>query len=325
MRSTPATPPHVRRSVRTRMTTLLAGVLALLGGVATATAQAAATQFNGAAAYKLTEQLLAVAPKRFNGSPGHEKAEAFIKSHFAPEAAKGDFETDSFTASTPAGMQSMRNYIVRYTGKKPGVIVIGSHYETNYPLRDIAFYGANDGAATSSLLIELGSYLRAHPPQGYSVWLVFFDGEEAVQSWSDQDSLYGSRHLAAKWSQDGTLARIRAFLLADMCADRDLNIDYDTNSTPWLLDMLKVAASETKHTAYIYKNKTTVQDDHLPFAKRGVPVLDIIDIDYGPQTAATPDGYHHTAEDTLDKISARSLQISGDLFLAMIKLIDQRP
>jgi Zn-dependent M28 family amino/carboxypeptidase len=285
---------------------------------------AATPHFSGQAAYDLTKQLLAVAPKRFNGSPGHLKAEEFIKSHFKEEAAKGNFETDSFTASTPAGLQSMTNYIVKYPGKKDGIIVIASHYETNYPLRDIDFYGANDGAATTSLLIEIGRILRTHPPEGYSIWLVFDDGEEAVREWTRSDSLYGTRHLAAKWANEGVLAKIKAFLVADMCADKDLNIDYDEMSTPWLRDLLKVAAKNTGHSAYIYKNDVPgLADDHIPFAQRGVPVLDIIDIDYGPRTAEMPDGYHHTAQDTLDKISAHSLQISGDLFMEMIRLINQ--
>jgi len=284
--------------------------------------------FSGQAAYNLTAQLLQVAPKRFNGSPGHLKAEEFIKQHFTAEAAKGDFEVDTFTASTPAGLQTMHNYIVKYPGKKDGIIVLASHYETNYPLRDIEFYGANDGAATTALLIEIGNVLRAHPPEGYSVWLVFDDGEEAVkclQCWSASDSLYGTRHLKSEWSQDGTITKIKALLVADMIADKDLNIDYVDNSTPWLLDLLKVAAKNTGHSAYIFKYRESEEDDHLPFAQRGVPVLDVIDAHYGPVTDSAPDGYHHTAQDTLDKISAKSLQISGDLFLEMIRLINQRP
>jgi Zn-dependent M28 family amino/carboxypeptidase len=293
---------------------------------------AAAPHFNGQTAYNLTAQLLQVAPKRFNGSPGHLKAEEFIKQHFAAEAAKGNLEIDTFTASTPLGFQTMRNYIVKYPGKKDGIIVLASHYETNYPLRDIEFYGANDGAATTALLIEIGNVLRAHQPEGYSVWLVFDDGEEAVANppydpsqWSSSNSLYGTRHLAAKWSNDGTLGKIKALLVADMIADKDLNIDHSDNSAPWLNDLLKVAAKNTGHSAYIFQYSEAEEDDHLPFAQRGVPVLDVIDAHYGPSTKENPDGYHHTAQDTLDKISAKSLQISGDLFLEMIRLINQRP
>ncbi len=304
--------------------------LLVLSPVVSARAQKAAssTRFNGQTAYNLTAQLLQVAPKRFNASPGHLKAEEFIKQHFTTEAARGDFETDTFTATTPAGLQTMHNFIVKYPGKKDGIIVLASHYETNYPLRDIEFYGANDGAATTALLIEIGNVLRAHPPEGYSVWLVFDDGEEAVKDWfsnNGKDNTYGTRHLAAKWSNDGTLGKIKALLVADMIGDKDLNIDHVDNSTPWLLDMFKVAAKNTGHSAYIFKYHEPEEDDHLPFAERGVPVLDVLDAHYGPATDAAPDGYHHTAQDTLDKISAKSLQISGDLFLEMIRLIDQRP
>jgi Zn-dependent M28 family amino/carboxypeptidase len=324
--------PSNRRSSHTAPLNLrlLLPLLLVLLPVVSARAQKApsSARFNGQTAYTLTAQLLQVAPKRFNGSPGHLKAEEFIKQHFTAEAAKGNFETDTFTATTPAGLQTMHNFIVKYPGKKDGIIVLASHYETNYPLRDIEFYGANDGAATSALLIEIGNVLRTHPPEGYSVWLVFDDGEEAVKDWfsnNGKDNTYGTRHLAAKWSNDGTLTKIKAFLVADMIGDKDLNIDHVDNSTPWLLDMLKVAAKNTGHSTYIFKYHEPEEDDHLPFAERGVPVLDVLDAHYGPATDAAPDGYHHTAQDTLDKISARSLQISGDLFLEMIRLIDQRP
>ena len=310
---------------------LLLPLLVLLLTVLSSPAQKA-TKFNGQAAIELTRQYLEVAPHRWIGSPGHAKAEQFIKAHFKEEAAKGNFETDTFSANTPVGLLTMTNFIAKYPGKKDGIIVIASHYETNYPLKDINFVGANDGAATSAILIELGNYLRANPPQGYSVWLVFDDGEEAIANppytgnqWSDSNSLYGTRHLAARWSVNGTIAKIKAFLLADMIGDKDLNIDRDNNSTPWLLDLLKLAAKNTGHSSSIFKHETAVQDDHIPFQKRGVPVLDLVDIDYGPPTQERPEGsYHHTALDTIDKVSPRSLQIAGDLFLELIRLIDQR-
>jgi Zn-dependent M28 family amino/carboxypeptidase len=288
-------------------------------------AAAPAPAVSGQAIYALTQQFLAAAPKRYNGSAGHLAAEDFIKGHFKAEAAKGNFETDQFTANTPAGMQTMRNYIVRYPGKKDGVIVLASHYETNYPLRNIAFVGANDGACTTALLIQLGAYFRTHPPQGYSVWLVFDDGEEAVQSWSESDSLYGTRHLAAKWYADGTLKRIKAFLVADMIGDKDLDILEETGSTPWLRDAFRHAATNTHHTENVFQTHGEEEDDHLPFLKRGVPSLDVIDVSYGPLDPHTGDyAYHHTVQDTIDKVSPNSLQISAELFLETIRLINQR-
>jgi glutaminyl-peptide cyclotransferase len=286
---------------------------------------AQAAPVSGQAIYNLTAQLLAAAPQRYNGSPGHLAAENFIKAHFKPEAAKGDLITDEFTANTPAGAQTMRNYIVRYPGKREGIIVLASHYETNYPLRDINFVGANDGACTTALLIEIGAYLRAHPPQGYSVWLVFDDGEEAVQQWGPSDSLYGTRHLAAKWFAEGTLSRIKAFLVADMIGDKDLTILEEDQSTGWLRALLKQAAANTHHSANVFQSEGSEEDDHVPFLKRGVPSLDIIDVAYGPFSQQTGDySYHHTAQDTLDKISPKSLQTSADLFLELIRLINQR-
>ncbi len=293
----------------------------------TARAQKTDAGVSGQAIYALTQQFLALAPKRYNGSPGHFAAERFIKDHFAPEATKGNLETDQFTANTPAGPQTMRNYIVKYPGKKDGIIVLASHYETNYPLKDIGFVGANDGACTTALLIELGAYFRTHPPQGYSVWLVFDDGEEAVKDWSannGNDNLYGTRHLAARWFADGTDAKIKAFIVADMIGDKNLNILHEQESTPWLSDLLRQAAANTHHSQYVFQTEGAEEDDHLPFLKRGVPSLDVIDVDYGPRSTSAPDGYHHTAQDTIDKISPHSLQISADLFLELIRLIDHR-
>ena len=281
---------------------------------------------SGVEVLKLTQQYVNVAPKRYIGSPGHAAAEQFIKSHFAPEVAKGNFVDDAFTARTPVGMMNMHNLLVKFPGKKDGIIVLATHYETNYWLKDINFIGANDGACTTALLIELGEYYRVHPPQGYSVWLLFTDGEESINpEWTDSDSLYGTRHLAAKWSADGTNSHIKAFVLADMIGAKDLNVDKDANSTPWLLDLLAKAGKDTGHSSYLFKNPTQVDDDHIPFQKRGVPVVDVIDLDYGPPTREHPEGgYHHTAQDTMDKLSAQSLQVSADLFLDMVKLIDQR-
>jgi len=291
---------------------------------------------SGEQVMKLTQQFLAVASKRYVGSPGHAAAEKFIHDQFAPEAARGNFVDDSFTANTPVGPQTMHNLLVKFPStnpaKKDGIIVLASHYETNYPLKDTDFVGANDGACTSALLIAIGQYFRAHPPQDYSVWLLFDDGEEAVANppysmsgqWNASNSLYGTRHIAAKWSGDGTLSKIKAVIIADMIGDKDLNIDRVDNSTPWLIDMLRVAARDTNHMGSIFKYNEVEDDDHLPFVARGVPALDMLDAHYGPVNVSLPDGYHHTTQDTLDKISAHSLQISSDLILEMIKLIDQR-
>jgi glutaminyl-peptide cyclotransferase len=275
---------------------------------------ASAQHFNGAKALDYAREFVAIGP-RWPTSQGHGKAEAFLRTHFQHD----QLEEDTFTADTPIGAVNMRNFIVRFPGKKDGVIVLGTHYETNYPLRNINFVGANDGAATTGLLMAIADQLRGKTLDGYSVWLVFFDGEEAIQTWSQSDSTYGSRHLAAKWGRDGTLKRIKAFMLADMIGDKDLDIQRETNSTDWLVGLVKQAAHKFGDDRYFFQTEEAVEDDHLAFVHRGVPSIDIIDLDYGPNNS-----YHHTAQDTLDKVSAKSLTIDGDVFLETIRLIDQR-
>ncbi|MHB1957587.1 MAG: M28 family peptidase [Acidobacteriaceae bacterium] len=275
--------------------------------------------FNGSRAYQYAQDIVDCGP-RWIGSPGHVCAENFLKKQFA----KDNLEEDTFTANTPAGAMTMHNFIVKFPGKKPGIIVLASHYETNYPLRDIHYVGANDGASTSGLLIEMANVLRGRMLDGNSVWLVFFDGEEAIQQWSSADSLYGSRHLAAKWDRDGTLKRIKAFLLVDMIGDKSLDIVRDQNSTPWLLDLVDQAAKQEGDQSYFFATTNAIEDDHLPFVQRGVPCADLIDYDYGPHSFMLPDGYHHTAQDTMDKISAHSLTVVGQTVLDTIHLLNQK-
>jgi glutaminyl-peptide cyclotransferase len=277
-------------------------------------------QFNGAKALQYAREIVACGP-RYNGSAGLLCAQHYIRKQFAHDSLQGD----TFVATTPAGPQQMTNFIVRFPGKKDGVIVLATHYETNYWLRNTSFVGANDGAATAGLLMEIANHLRGRTLDGYSVWLVFFDGEESVgEQWTNSDSLYGSRHMAAKWQMDGTLKRIKALLLADMIGDRDLDVARVTTATPAIEDLVYEAAKKTGNAKYFFKSEVAEEDDHLPFVQRGVPAADVIDINFGPHDAEHPDGWHHTPEDTLDKISAKSLTISGEVFLEAIRLVNER-
>ena len=275
--------------------------------------------FNGAKALEYARQYVSIGP-RWPTSPGHAKAEAFLRAQFAHD----QLEEDAFTASTPIGPVPMRNFIVRFPGKKDGVIVLATHYETNYWLRNINFVGANDGGSTTGLLLAIADQLRMQTTggkklDGYSVWLLFDDGEEAIESWTESDSLYGTKHLAAKWARDGTLPKIKAFILADMIGDKDLDIQRDTNSTGWLVALVRQATKKFGYERYFFKDEEPISDDHLPFVQRGVPSIDIIDINYGPNHS-----YHHTDKDTMDKISAHSLTIDGDVFMETIRLINLR-
>lgn len=278
---------------------------------AASASQGTAPHIDGQRAMKYVREVVGFGARPI-GSPAHKKLQDYILAQL-----KGDqVETDDFTAQTPAGSFPMKNIIAKFPGTKDGIIVIGSHYDTLYGRPK--FVGANDGGATTGLLLELAHHLRG-TRQGYSVWLVWFDGEEAVQHWSASDSLYGSKHLAAKWQKDGTVKKIKAFLLTDMIGDADLDIQRDQNSTPWLEDLVYKAATNLGYQSHFFEIQTAIEDDHLPFKQAGVPVADIIDLDYGYLNAL-----HHTDQDTLDKVSPKSLEISGDVVLETVRLLDQR-
>ncbi len=126
------------------------------------------------------KEIVALGPRPI-GSANHKKVENYITSHLKGDAV----EDDAFTADTVEGKFPVRNIIAKYPGTKDGIIVIASHYDTNYPLRNTSFIGANDGAATSALLLEFANQLRGKKRDGYSVWLLWTDAEEAMKSWSD--------------------------------------------------------------------------------------------------------------------------------------------
>jgi Zn-dependent M28 family amino/carboxypeptidase len=269
--------------------------------------------FDSARAMQYVKEMVAFGPRPI-GSANHKKVEIYIESRL-----KGDqVGEDSFTADTPEGKFPVRNIVAKFPGSKNGIIVVASHYDTNYPLRNTSYIGANDGASSSGLLLELANQLRGKKLDGYSVWLVWDDAEEAVKTWSDSDSLYGIRHLAEKWQADGTMKQIKAFLLADMIGDADLNIERDASSTPWLEDVVYEAAKRYGYQSHFYARTMQVSDDHLPFVKRGVPSADLIDFDYGYN-----DVFWHTTDDTLDKLSPKSLEIVGCTILETIRILDK--
>jgi glutaminyl-peptide cyclotransferase len=271
-------------------------------------------QIDAKRAFEYTREVTSFGP-RYMGSENHKKLERYILGHL-----KGDqVEDDAFTADTVEGKFPVRNIIAKYPGTKDGIIVILGHYDTNYPLRNTGFVGANDGGSSTAILLEYAHHLRGKKRDGYSLWLVWTDGEEAVRQWSATDSLYGTRHLAEKWDKDGTLKKIKALIVMDMIGDADLDIQRDTNSTPWLLDLIYAAAQRAGYQSHFYALQGAMEDDHIPFVKRGVPCADVIDIDYGYNGV-----FHHTPQDTMDKLSPKSLEIVGNTTLEAIRLLDRR-
>jgi len=264
---------------------------------------------------RYVKEIVAFGPRPI-GSANHKKVEDYILSHLKDDRV----EQDSFTIDTSEGKFPVRNILDKFAGTRDGIIVIASHYDTNYPLRDTSYIGANDGASSSALLLEIANQLRGKKRDGYSVWLLWDDAEESMKlPWDDPESLYGVRHIAQKWQDDGTIKKIKAFLLEDMIGDADLNIEHETNSTPWLEDLVYQAATRLGYQSHFFERTIPVTDDHLPFVERGVPSADLIDLNYGYNNV-----FHHTTQDTVDKLSPKSLEIVGMVTLQTVQMLDKK-
>lgn len=272
---------------------------------------AAAANFSGASAYQFAKRAVEFGP-RPPGSPANRQLQTYITTQLKADGAQ--LIDDSFTAKTPIlGDVTMKNLIAKFPGKSGRAIVITGHFDTKYfPKRK--FVGANDAGSSTGLLLELARVM-AHEPRTDDLYIVFFDGEEAVrEEWEGEDNLYGSRHLAERWRKDGTLSRIRALINVDMIGDKHLNIKREMQSDRKVRELVWKTAAELGYQAYFTDETINEDDDHMPFLKLGVPALDIIDVDYPPW---------HTDDDTLDKISAQSLEIVGTVVKDAIRRLQQ--
>jgi len=273
---------------------------------------AAAPRFDSSRAWEDLRQLVAIGP-RPAGSPAIEQARTYIRTQLkAAGVAVTDQAWDE--PSTPVGRVHMINLVATLPGARKDRIVIAGHYDTKL-YHEFRFVGADDGGSSAAFLIELARALkgRQHP---LTIELLFLDGEEAFNTeWRDPDNTYGSRHYVDAARRDGSLATLKALILVDMVADRDLRIRRDANSTPWLTDAIWSAAKRLQLDSYFIPESTLVEDDHIPFLKAGVPSVDVIDLEYAPW---------HTQGDTLDAVSARSMQVVGDTLIAALPAIEAR-
>jgi Zn-dependent M28 family amino/carboxypeptidase len=289
------------------MTRLHRAVLALLLSLAgVAAARAAAATFDGAAALRHVERLVALGP-RVAGSPGGVKAREYIVRELG--RARIQTRVEAFDAETPDGRIKMANVVGVLPGRRPEVILIAGHYDTKL-FQDFKFVGANDGGSSTALLLELARVLVTRKHE-FTYWIAFFDGEEARRTWTSADSLYGSRRMAADLARQRRLPA--AMILVDMVGDRDLDIKREGYSTAWLTDLVWETAHRLGHGMHFLPQTMAVQDDHAPFLSAGVPATLLIDFDYLPW---------HTADDTPDKLSARSLQVVGDTLLEALPAIE---
>lgn len=234
------------------------------------------------------------------GSPAQAKVAAYIEDQLKSYGLQ--VQSQEFTPVTPLGRMRMKNVWGVKPGARDSVIVLASHYDSKY-FEQENFVGANDGGSSSGLLLELARVLAQKNPTDYTLWFVFFDGEEAFLDWTNSDSLYGSRTFVSRLSQNGAIGKIKAMILLDLIGGKQLKIQKDYNSTKWLTSIIWEQAARMGYSnIFDPSGGTAVDDDHIPFYNAGVPVVDVIDLSYA---------YWHRPEDTLDKLSARNLEVVG--------------
>jgi glutaminyl-peptide cyclotransferase len=270
----------------------------------------AEARFDGARAWRHLERQVELGP-RPSGSRALEQTRRYIVEQLKAAGITG--VEQPFTATTPLGRVAMANVAGAIAGRRPERIILASHFDTKL-FKDVRFVGANDGASSTAALLELGRVLASRQHE-FTIELLFLDGEEAVVEWSETDSTYGSRHYVAAARQNGSLPGIRAFVLLDMIGDRDLTIRRDSNSTPWLTEIVWSTAARLGRQTVFSNELMAIEDDHLPFLRAGVPAVDIIDLD---------NPTWHTPLDDLPYVSQTSLQIVGDVVLAALPEIEAR-
>jgi glutaminyl-peptide cyclotransferase len=271
--------------------------------------------FDGTKAYDQVAKLVAFGPHP-PASDAIHAVQTYIHSQLESYGCAVD--EDDFNAQTELGTLAMKNIVAKIPGTGQGIILLLTHYDTK---RVENFVGAEDAGSSTGLMLEMARILCAGPKQANAVWIAFLDGEEtqAHFDWVDSDSVYGSREMAARLALSGDAKRVRAAILADMVGQYNLRIDRETYSTKWLTDLIWRTAASLGYQDIFVSQQSQIEDDHQPFLKRGIPAVDIIDL----QGYIDP-GYWHTAQDTLDKISPRNLAIVGHVILESVNQLQKR-
>src|SRR5215813_3618528 len=244
------------------------------------------------------------------GSDAIVKARNYIISELEKAGLKP--QLDEFDARTPRGYKHMVNIRAQRPGSKSSIIAVTGHYDTKL-FENLRFVGASDGGSSAAWLLEFARCTRDLKLEN-TLEFIFFDGEEAVVEWTDDDSVYGSRHDVDRRVRDSSIRSLKAMILVDMIGDKNLNIKREGQSTRWLKDIIWNTAQSMGYAKEFPNDEMEISDDHVPYLKAGVPAVDLIDFDYPPW---------HTAADTLDKVSAHSLKIVGDVVYFSLPAIDR--
>ena len=260
-------------------------------------------EISGEKALAHVQRLVDFGP-RPSGSEAIEKSRHYIEDQLSRSGWQ--VKRQAFTDDTPRGKVQFVNLIAQFRGQgnTAPLFLLCSHYDTK-TFDAIKFVGANDAGSSTGLLLELARVIGQHPNLAAKVELVFFDGEEAYDHFSETDGLYGSRYFARQL-QGSSPKQFRGGILFDMVGDRSLDVTLPSDSPPEIARDIFAAAEALKLRSYFTYLDREMIDDHSPLNAIGIPTIDVIDFDYP---------WWHTADDTIDKISAQSLQIVGSVAL----------
>jgi Zn-dependent M28 family amino/carboxypeptidase len=255
-------------------------------------------EFNGQRAYAAVKYQVGLGPRTM-GSTAHDQTASWIISELQ------NMNWQVITQESVISGVSIKN-IIGQRGTGTPIIVVGSHYDSrsladNDPKlenRKLPVLGANDGASSVAILLELARVLPAGLDK--QIWLVFFDAE-------DNGNISGTGwDLGAQYFVSVLNGKPDSVVILDMVGDKDLNIYMERNSNPQINSEIWGIAKDLGFYQFIPSYKYDLIDDHIPFIQAGIRAVDVIDFDYP---------YWHTANDTIDKISAESLKAVGETIL----------
>lgn len=272
--------------------------------------------FDRERAYRDLQAILALGP-RPPGSDALAEARRYIRREMAMQNIS--VREHSFETVTPLGPRTMVNLAAVIEGTRPGIILLGNHYDTKY-FAEFRFVGANDGGSTTAWMLEMARALGPRR-EGRSLWMTWFDGEEALGKWSETDGIYGSRHFIDHLRETGELDQIAAMINVDMIGDAYLCVTRDPAAPAWLQDIIWDTAARLGYRNHFGRLALDIQDDHIPFRRAGIPTLEIIDFSYGGSILEHRQNWH-TQNDTLDKIRPESLQAVADVLYHALPAIE---
>ena len=282
--------------------------------------QAPPRPFDGAQAFSYVEEQVAFGP-RIPGTVGHENMAQWLDSITRLRADTVVIQ-DWIHVSRAGDSLPMHNVLARFNPDAPSRILLLAHWDTrpvadgpNSSDKELPVPGANDGASGVGVLLAVADALAAAPPS-VGVDLLFVDGEDYGIFAEHDDVLIGSKYFAQNLPPGPTP---RFAVLFDLVADQDQRFPKEGNSLIGAPDVVKEVWQAAREIGYghIFVNATgqSIVDDHVPLQQAGIPAIDIIDFDYQ---------YWHTPDDTIDKISAASLQAVGEVALEVIRQEEAR-